>query len=141
MIFIEIIAVVLANIYKYKGAGIIISLTAGTYYAFETVSKRITAIPDDNIKILFTIITMLVSCIGFFFTQYALVKMRANVAVPCFTSTSIVFATIIGIIFLNEGFNTGSIVGIALVVFGIILLTAFKDGSRTQILESQEKII
>ncbi|GAB4308473.1 MAG: hypothetical protein Kow0069_06790 [Promethearchaeota archaeon] len=59
-------------------------------------------------------------------TQVALAGARANVVVPCFTATSIILATGLGAAVLGEAVTPGQWVGVAVVVAGVVFLTAFK---------------
>ena len=106
--------------------GLVLSILAGTFMAFQTVTKRITAIPDKTITLIFTFITFAMATLTLIFTQYAFAKTKANLAVPFFTSTNILIAIVIGSISLNESINLFQIIGIIVIICGNIFLTAFK---------------
>jgi uncharacterized membrane protein len=126
LLFFEGILIIISRFNEYKGAGLVIGFTAGTFMAFQTVSKRITAIPDTSLKAIFSVITLIIALLTFFTTQFAFSKSKANRVVPCFTSASITFSIIIGVIALNESIIIIQIIGIIVVIFGVICLTAFR---------------
>ena len=95
--------------------------------ALQTVTKRITAIPDPVVTIVFTFISFGVTTLTFLFTQFAFAKANANIVVPCFTSASIIIAILIGVIALSEEIILIQILGIFLIIIGVILLTAFRE--------------
>ncbi|MBD3254478.1 MAG: hypothetical protein GF383_05265 [Candidatus Lokiarchaeota archaeon] len=128
ILLIEFIFIMISRSYDYRGAGIIIGLTAGTFLALSTVAKRITAIQNLTLTISFSILTMLFSLLAMVCSQIAYAKSDANKVVPCFTSTSIFFSILIGFLALNEIINLIQVIGIFFIIFGIILLTAFKKG-------------
>jgi len=121
---IEIIAIFFSKFKDYKLAGLIIGVTAGTLMAFQTFTKRVTAIPEYFL--IFTGIMFAVAVSTLAVTQFAFTKANANVVVPCFTSASIILATLLGAIALNEVIEPIQILGIVSIVFGVICLTAFK---------------
>ena len=121
---IEIVAIFISKFKDYKFAGLIIGITAGTLMAFQTFTKRVTAIPENFL--IFTGIMFAVAVSTLVVTQFAFAKANANVVVPCFTSASIVLATLSGAIALNELIEPIQIIGIILIVLGVICLTAFK---------------
>ena len=126
IICLEIIAFSVAKL-RYKNYfGLILSILAGTFMAFQTVTKRITAIPDTKITLIFTFITFAMATLTLIFTQYAFAKTKANLAVPFFTSTNILIAIVTGIVSLNESINFFQIIGITVIICGNIFLTAFK---------------
>ena len=93
--------------------------------AFQTVTKRITAIPNTTLSIIFTFVTFLFAIITLLTTQYAFAKAKANLVVPSFTSASILLAIITSSISLSEIIIEIQLVGFVLIVFGVVLLTAF----------------
>ncbi len=109
-----------------NNTGFILSIMAGTCMAFQTVSKRITVISEEFISMIFIFITFLMATLTFLFTQLAFTKAKANIAVPCSTSASIILAILAGFLVLNEIISLIQIVGIILLIGGIIFLTAFK---------------
>lgn len=124
---IEAIAIVGSHLNDYKFAGLILGLTAGSFQAFQTVSKRITAVADPIITTAFTFVTFLMATLTLLVTQYGLAKAKANTVVPCFTSASVTLAILVGIVALNETIQVMQIIGIIGVLVGMILLTAFKE--------------
>ena len=127
VISMEIIAIFGTHLNNYKFAGLILGLTAGTFQAFQTVSKRITAVADPLITTAFTFVTFLMATLTLLITQFGLAKANANIVVPCFTSASVSLAILIGIMALNETIQFMQIIGIISVISGMILLTAFKE--------------
>jgi len=125
-LFLEGILIIISKLKEYKAAGLIIGFTAGTFMAFQTVSKRITAIPNPFLKLAFSIITLIIALITFFVTQFAFSKAKANMVVPCLTSASISLSILIGVIVLNESILIMQIIGIIIVICGIVCLTAFR---------------
>ena len=131
----ELIAILVSKFSGYKGAGLIIGITAGTFMALQTVTKRITAIPDPFLALTFTFISFAVTTLTFIFTQFAFAKAKANIVVPCFTSASIIVAIFLGIFSLSEMAIPIQILGLFIIVVGVILLTAF---NREELLEPTE---
>ena len=107
--------------------------------ALQTVTKRITAIPDPVLTLVFTFLSFGVTTLTFLFTQFAFAKANANIVVPCFTSASIIIAILIGIIALSEEMILIQIFGIVIIVIGVILLTAFRENNITD-KESKEVV-
>jgi uncharacterized membrane protein len=126
LLLFESILIIISRFNQYKAAGLVIGFTAGTFMAFQTVSKRITAIPDTSLKTIFSVSTFIIALLTFFTTQFAFSKSKANRVIPCFTSASITLSIIIGVIALNESIIIIQIVGICVVIFGVICLTAFR---------------
>lgn len=125
LLSIEMIAILISKRNGYKAAGVIIGSTAGTFMALQTVAKRITAIPDPTITLIFSLLTFLTAFLTFVMTQFALVKAKANVVAPCFTSASTTLAVFIGILTLNERIRIVQILGIFSIVFGVIVINLF----------------
>jgi drug/metabolite transporter (DMT)-like permease len=129
IIIIEIIVFILSKYYKLSVIGFISGIMAGTFMALQTVSKRITAIPNSLISTIFVLITFIMAILTLFMTQYAFTKTNANIVVPCSTSSSIILAILIGVISLNEYLVINQIIGIIILVGGIIVLTGFQTSS------------
>ena len=123
LIIIEFVIFSFSRYYNIKAIGYILGLIAGTFMAFQTVSKRITAIPNSLLSIIFIFITLIMALLTLIITQYAFTKANANIVVPCSTSSSIILAIFIGVISLSEQLLVHQIVGIVFLVIGIILLT------------------
>jgi drug/metabolite transporter (DMT)-like permease len=132
---IEVIAIIISKFKDYKFAGLIIGTTAGTLSALQTFTKRVTAIPE--FFLIFTGIMFTTAVLTLAVTQFALAKANANVVVPCFSSASIVLATLSGVIALTELIEPIQILGIAVIVLGVIFLTAFKKKEIREIEESE----
>ena len=82
------IAVLISKLKNWSAAGLILGTIAGILSAFQTASKRITAIPDENITLLFTGSTFLMATLTLLATQFAFTKAKANIVVPCYTAIS-----------------------------------------------------
>ncbi|TFG07424.1 MAG: hypothetical protein EU539_04950 [Promethearchaeota archaeon] len=123
---IELFLLLISKRNNYKYAGLIAGFTAGTFIALSTVTKRITAIPNASIFLIFTILSFVFGLMAKAFSQLAYAKGKANIVIPCFTSTSIIMAILVGIIVLNEKVEIIQIIGITFIIGGILLLTAFK---------------
>jgi len=128
ILVIETILIFISKLNGYKLAGIIIGLTAGTTNALQTVSKRITTIPEMTLY--FTIATFIFALLTLLLTQYAFTKAKANQVVPCFTSASIILASLIGVLALSGSISWIQVIGIILIVIGIILISAFQKESE-----------
>jgi drug/metabolite transporter (DMT)-like permease len=126
----EGILIIISKLSNYKAAGLILGSTAGTLMGFQTVSKRVTAIPDPYLQIIFSIMTMIMAVLTLILTQFAFSKSKANRVVPCFTSASISLSIFIGVITLNELIIPIQLIGIGIVVLGVIFLTAFRKESE-----------
>jgi len=121
-----IIEFVFAFISKFKSLklyGISLGIIAGTFMAFQTLMKRITAIPDSMLILIFTFLTFLMSFLTLVYTQIAFSKANANLVIPLFTSMSIILAIIAGVLSLNESLEILQCLGILIIVFGVIILT------------------
>ncbi|MHA2290293.1 MAG: DMT family transporter, partial [Promethearchaeota archaeon] len=99
---IESIVAIISKFKSRKILGVSLALIAGTFMAIQTLTKRITAIPDVTLTLIFTFTTFLLSVLTLVFTQIAFSKANANLVVPLFTSTSIIFAILSGVVSLNE---------------------------------------
>lgn len=124
----------IALISKFKSKkffGLSLAIIAGTFMAIQTLTKRITAIPNSMIILIFTITTFLMSVLTLVFTQIAFSKANANVVIPLFTSLSIILAIALGVLSLNESLVILQYPGILIIVFGVILLTGFSKNSDT----------
>ncbi|MBD3197289.1 MAG: hypothetical protein GF317_19700 [Candidatus Lokiarchaeota archaeon] len=128
----EIIGILLSRSKGYRGAGFILGITGGTLMALQTVSKRITAVPDVNLTILFSILTMVFAIGSLLSTQLAFAKSKANRVVPFFIPTSILLAIVTGYFALSEVINLFQIGGILLVLIGVGLLSGFRDESERE---------
>jgi uncharacterized membrane protein len=127
---IEGVFIIVSILKKFTASGLILGTTAGSFMAFQTVSKRITAIPDPYLQIVFSIMTLVFAGLTLTVTQFAFSKSKANRVVPCFTSASISLSILIGVITLKELILIIQIVGIIVIIFGVILLTAFRKESK-----------
>jgi uncharacterized membrane protein len=127
---IEGVFIIFSSLKKYTASGLILGATAGSFMAFQTVSKRITAIPDPYLTIAFSLMTLIFAGLTLTVTQIAFAKSKANRVVPCFTSASISLSIVIGVITLKELILIIQIIGIIIIIFGVILLTAFRKESE-----------
>ncbi|TFG16996.1 MAG: DMT family transporter [Promethearchaeota archaeon] len=132
VIVIELIIYSFSKYYNLRIVGFILGITAGTFVALQTASKRITAIPNSNLSIIFIIITFIMAIFSLIFTQYAFTKANANTVVPCSTSSSILLAIFIGVFSLSEQIVLHQIVGVVFLIGGIILLTGFSPKSEIE---------
>lgn len=126
LVLAEVVAILVSKFNSYKAAGLIIGTSAGTFMALQTVTKRITAIPDPMLALIFTFLSFGVTIMTFLLTQFAFAKANANIVVPCFTSASIIIAILIGVIALSEEIILIQILGIIIIFIGVILLTGFR---------------
>jgi len=120
------VGVVICILSGYKGAGFIIGAAAGSCMALQTVSKRLIALPDPTIDLISIIIVMIFAVLSLGVTQLAFAKAKANRVLPCFASVSIILATLVGAFTLSELIHFVQIIGIAIMVTGIVFLTAFR---------------
>ena len=114
----------------FKGAGFIIGTSAGAFMACQTVTKRITALPDPTITSIYIVLVMIFAILSLGVTQFAFAKAKANRVLPCFTSASIILATIFGAFAMNELIHYFQIIGIIIIIIGIIFLTAFRKEEK-----------
>jgi len=124
ILVIEVILILISKLNDYKLAGIIIGLTAGTTNALQTVSKRITTIPEMTIY--FTIATFIFAPLTLLITQFAFTKAKASQVVPYFMSVSIILASLIGVLALSGKINWIQVIGIVLIVIGVIIISVFQ---------------
>jgi uncharacterized membrane protein len=100
--------------------GVVLGLAAGCFMAFQTLAKRITDI--EGLIAIFTFVMFAFAIATLGLTQWALVKTRANIVIPSFTSTSIILTTLLGIFVIDESIFNLQIGGIVSIVLGIILM-------------------
>jgi len=131
IMIIELIAILISKLNELEILGLILGITAGTFMAFQTVTKRITVIPNATLSLIFTFITFLLAILTLLMTQYAFKEAKANIVVPCSTSVSIILAVLISSISLNEIIVVFQIVGVIVIVLGIIILTAFTSEPKS----------
>jgi len=131
ILIIELIAILISKLNEFEILGLILSITAGTFMAFQTVTKRITVIPNATLSLIFTFITFLLAILTLLSTQYAFKKAKANIVVPYSTSVSIIIAVLISSISLNEIIVVLQIVGVFIIVLGVIILTAFTSEPKS----------
>ncbi len=108
--------------------GIAMACIAGTAMAFQTVSKRISAIPE--IGPLYSAIMFAFAVATLAITQVALVLARANIVVSCFTSMSILLATVTGVVAIGEMLIGPQIAAIGILIAGVVCLTAFRKEEK-----------
>ena len=132
LVIIEVIAIIIIKYNDYIAAGLVIGITAGTFNALQTISKRITAIPDPTLTLLFTGATFLTATLTMLIQQFAFTKSKANVTIPCYTSASIIIAVIIGLVALSEDIVLIQIFGIGLLILGVICVSAFNKEQPTE---------
>jgi ketol-acid reductoisomerase len=102
--------------------GIAFGVGAGTMMAFQTLSKRISAVPGAAVPagiaaIIFAILTLVV-------TQFGFARAPASRVVPAFTSASILLAVLGGQVLLGEPVGPMQWLGIGIVVIGVLGLGA-----------------
>ena len=121
-------------------SGIVLGLAAGSFMAFQTLAKRITDI--DGLVAIFTFVMFLFAILTLALTQFALSKTRANIVIPCFTSTSIILTTILGVYVIDEAILPIQIAGIIVIVVGIILMNiqigSKEDGEIEETIEPSD---
>ncbi|MHA2393710.1 MAG: DMT family transporter [Promethearchaeota archaeon] len=125
IITIELTIVGIGSLKEFKRQGIALAITAGTFMAFQTVTKRITAIPNATLSLIFVFVTFIFAALTLLTTQYAFAKAKANLVVPSFTSASIIVSILTSTISLSEIIVEMQLIGFALILFGVVLLTAF----------------
>ncbi|GAJ22119.1 unnamed protein product, partial [marine sediment metagenome] len=64
----------------------------------------------------FTLATFIFALSTLLITQYAFAKAKANQVVPCFTSTSIILASLMSVLALNGSISWIQVIGIILIV-------------------------
>jgi uncharacterized membrane protein len=120
---------------RYKAAGVIFGSFAGAFMCFQTLAKRITWISGYGYFVFimfgFAIATLIMTNFGF-------LKAEAVIVVPSFTANSITLPTFLAIFIFDEPVIFLQWIGIAIIVIGVILLTAFsREKSRSQKLDLQ----
>lgn len=126
IIIVEMIFILISKLSGYMGAGLIFGITAGTFNALQTVSKRISAIPESIVSAVFTCITFIIALLALVFTTYGFSKAAANVVVPCDISADISTAVFISLFAVNERIEIIQIFGIIIIIFGVIFVTGFR---------------
>lgn len=107
---------------RYKAAGVIFGSFAGAFMCFQTLTKRITWIPDYGY---FVFIMFGFSVATLVMTNFGFLKAEAVVVVPSFSAVSITLPTFLAIFIFNEPVVVLQWIGIAIIVVGVVLLTAF----------------
>lgn len=120
----EAMATLLSRKFDYRFGGLIIGFSAGTCMAFQTLAKRISLIPE--FRFLAVCLTLIFAILTLVLTQFGFAKAQANRVVPAFTSGSILVATILGAVVLNEEIVPLQIIGLVILIAGILGLSAFK---------------
>jgi len=113
---------------RYKAAGLIFGSFAGAFMCFQTLTKRITWIPGYGYFVFimfgFAVATLVMTNFGF-------LKAEAVVVVPSFTANSITLPTFLAIFIFDEPVVVFQWIGIAIIVVGVILLTAFSKPQKS----------
>lgn len=117
----EFMLILISKIKKSKILGIFLALNAGSFMAFQTISKRLTDI--NEITLFFTALTLITAIFTLLMTQIAFSKANANIVVPIFTSTSIILTTILGILSISEVVDNLKILGIVGILIGVVMVT------------------
>jgi multidrug transporter EmrE-like cation transporter len=111
--------------------GVVLGLAAGCFMAFQTLAKRITDI--EGLVAIFTFVMFAFAIATLGLTQWALVKARANVVVPSFTSASIILTTLLGIFVIDESIFKLQISGIVCIVLGIIVMNLLQKDKQKEL--------
>ncbi len=112
---------------NYIAAGLIFGSFAGAFMCFQTLTKRITWLPQYGY---FVFIMFAFSIATLIMTNFAFFKAKAVVVVPSFTAMSITLPTILAIFIFAELVILVQWIGIGIIVIGVILLTAFSKDSN-----------
>ncbi len=107
-----------------KIKGTLLGLSAGTFMAFQTVSKRITDI--DELVLIFTFVTFALAALTLAYTQFAFTMAPANIVVLSFASVSIILTSILGSYAIKESILPIQIGGMGCIIAGIIVMNLFQ---------------
>ncbi len=110
--------------------GIILGFTAGSFMAFQTLSKRIMDIGE--LALIFTFVMFALATVTLAITQFAFTMARANVVVPSFATASIILTIILGVFVIDEHIVTIQIIGVLFIVIGIIVMNLFQKSSKEE---------
>ncbi len=124
-------AILITRVRAPRYTGVSLGVTAGTFMAFQTVAKRVTAANDPSLGLPFTVLVFVSAVLTLLVTQFALAKGKANRVLPVFTSTSIFLATLLGALVLGEIVLLVQVAGLVLVVFGVVCITAIGKDARS----------
>ncbi|NMC05331.1 MAG: DMT family transporter [Candidatus Lokiarchaeota archaeon] len=116
-----IVVAILVKI-KSRASGAMAGMVAGILIAMETISKRISAVPDPGTTATFSILAIVYAGSSLVMNQVGYANGAANVVVPCATSTSVMVAIILGLGMLGETINAVQVIGMGFIIPGIILL-------------------
>ncbi|NVM27224.1 MAG: hypothetical protein HWN65_00170 [Candidatus Helarchaeota archaeon] len=114
---------------NWRAVGVILGSFAGAFMCFQTLTKRISWMPGFEFH---TFIMFLFAGATLIMTNIAFIKADAVIVVPSFTSMSITLPTIFAIFLFREPVVPLQWVGIIIIVFGVILLTAFSAGGEPE---------
>ncbi len=130
LVVIGIIPVSMSKANGYKYAGFSIGFSAGSMMALQTLTKRLSFIED--LTLVFSPLALMFGTATLAITQFAFTKAQANQVVPCFTSASIIIATLAGRLVLRETLVSMQVVGIVTILTGVVMLTAFHQSTQRE---------
>ncbi len=110
--------------HHYTAAGVIFGAFGGAFMCFQTLTKRITWIPNYGYFVAFMFGFAIATLI---MTNFGFLKAKAVVVVPSFTAMSISLPTVLAIFIFDEPVILLQWVGIAIIILGVIFLTAFSS--------------
>ena len=128
LVIIEVIGILVSKKASYRYAGVVFGFTAGTMMAFQSISKRISVIPE--LRLTGIILTFVFAILTLGITQIGFTKANANQVVPSFTSASILVASVASIFVLSESINGLQYLGIGIIIAGVLFLTVFNSSIK-----------
>ena len=128
LVIIEVIGILVSKKASYRYAGVVFGFTAGTMMAFQSISKRISVIPE--LRLTGIILTFVFAILTLGITQIGFTKANANQVVPSFTSASILVASVASIFVLSESINGLQYLGIGIIIVGVLFLTVFNSSIK-----------
>lgn len=96
--------------------------------AGELVGTSMLKASEGFTKLVPTLFTIIAFVISFFFVSLTLKSLPLNMTYAIWSGVGAVATTLISVLIWKEKINTGSIVGIALIVIGVVVLNLYGAG-------------
>lgn len=100
---------------------------------FELIGTSLLKASEGFSKIALTIGVIIVFTLSFFFLSVSLKTIPLNIAYAIWSGLGTVATVIISILIWKEKINAASVIGIALIIVGVIVLNLFGPGHNEQV--------
>ena len=99
---------------------------------FELIGTSLLKASEGFSKLLPTVGVVIVFTLSFFFLSVSLKSIPLNIAYAIWSGLGTVATVIISILIWKEKINTASVIGIALIIIGVVVLNMFGPGHNEQ---------